>query len=135
MDVYIINNGEFVSSYDSIYHGDYRMDVGFKLSPDGKYIYNNSGNVFKCGYGRSNDIIYHRKFNKPFNSVAFDIEQNRLYMNVGERGTIYYYDYKTLEGLGTLKTLSKVNFMTVMDGKLITIENEDGNNGINILDI
>jgi len=135
MDVYIINNGEFVSSYDSIYHGDYRMDVGFKLSPDGKYIYNNSGNVFKCGYGQSNDIIYHRKFNKSFNSIAFDIEQNRLYMNVGERGTIYYYDYKTLEGLGTLKTLSKVNFMTVMDGKLITIENEDGNNGINVLDI
>lgn len=135
MKVYMINNGQFVSSYDSIYHGDYRMDVGFKLSPDGKHIYNNSGHVFKSGYGRGSDIIYYKKFNKPFNSVAFDIENNRLYMNVGERGTIYYYDYMTLEGLGTLQTQTKVNFMTVMDGKLITVENEDGNNGINVLGI
>ncbi|WP_102346015.1 stalk domain-containing protein [Bacillus sp. Marseille-P3661] len=134
MSVYMINNGQIVTSYDSIYHGDYPMLVGFTFSPDGKFIYNHSGVIFKTGYGRESDIQYFNKFNQSINSVAFDTESNKMFVNVGSAGMINVYDATTLKGIGTLQTSTTVNFMSVINQKIITIEHKGGDNGINVIE-
>ncbi|OEF98834.1 hypothetical protein BHF71_10775 [Vulcanibacillus modesticaldus] len=130
-----VDNGKFVMNYDSIYHGEYKIDLGFKLSPDGKYIFNYSGVIFKTGFGKEGDMLYHKRFSGPYNSIAFDLSDNKIYINPTDSNYIYAYDYTTLEYLASFKTETQVYFMGVIDDKLVTIENEGGSNGINVIKI
>ncbi|OEF98833.1 hypothetical protein BHF71_10770 [Vulcanibacillus modesticaldus] len=135
MKVFFIDKGNFITIYDSIYHGDYEMDIGFKISPDGKYIYNYSGVIFKTGYGKEGDMLYYKKFNQSYNSIAFDLGENKIYINAGDAGNIYIYNYETFEYLGTVKTLGKVKYMNIIGDELVTIEQKDEIFGINVIKI
>jgi len=51
-----VDNGKFVSSYSSTYYDSYPLAEKFKISPDGKYLFNSSGVVFTCNENVNEDM-------------------------------------------------------------------------------
>lgn len=87
---YYISNGMITGTKDSPYHGDY--DLGsfndfsdIKASPDGKYLFNNYGHVFK------GNLEYAAELEVPYNDIAFDLGQNRFYTGIG--GYVFRHNY------------------------------------------
>ncbi|MCM3663660.1 cell wall-binding repeat-containing protein [Mesobacillus subterraneus] len=87
---YYISNGVITGYKDSPYHGEY--DLGdfsnfsdIKASPDGKYLFNSYGHVFK------GNLEYAAELEVPYNDVAFDLGQNRFYSGIG--GYVFRHNY------------------------------------------
>jgi len=62
-----------VSSYSSTYYDSYPLAEKFKISPDGKYLFNSSGNE---------DMKFAFTLDKKFTDIAFNMEENRFYTAV-----------------------------------------------------
>lgn len=87
---YYISSGKITGYKDSPYHGEY--DLGdfshfsdIKSSPDGKYLFNDFGHVFK------GNLEYAAELEIPYNDVAFDLGQNRFY--TGIEGYVFRHNY------------------------------------------
>jgi hypothetical protein len=89
LEQYFILNGKFVGKQDSNSHGEYELGDQIKISPDGKYLFNDLGNVFK------GDLSYALKPEVPFNDLAFDLDQNRFFSGI--ENVIFEHDYSTFE--------------------------------------
>jgi len=133
MKVYSIKENTFLESYDSVYHGDYDMEERFKLSPDGKFIFNYSGHIFRTGYGRKNDIQYYNKLSHQYQSIAFDSQSNMFYISQSNSNIIYAYDYTSLQSRGEYTTLGTVEYMAAGSSRIITIERIEGMYGIHFV--
>ena len=94
IDAYEIINGKIINSYDSPYHGDYSMEKYMRISPDGRYIFNGSGNIFTCSPTKSGDMIFDEKIHS-FSSICFDLDNNNFY--VAEGNLLLTYEYNTLD--------------------------------------
>ncbi len=100
---YNVSDGILKDSYDSPYHGDYPLNPYFKISPDGKYIFNSAGTVFTIAINKSEDMKFYTNLNRPFVDIAFNIETNRFY--IAEPGkNIIAYDYSTFLPVTTYLT-------------------------------
>ncbi|GAE90286.1 alpha-L-arabinofuranosidase II precursor [Acetivibrio straminisolvens JCM 21531] len=126
--VYNIDNGKFVSYYDSIYHGDYSLDTYFKISPDGKYIFNGSGCIFTCTEDEKEDMRFFFKLDKEFNNIVFDLDHDLFFTSVGDM-QIHVYDYNTLRRIKTVNSKGNVSKLLYAAGELIALY-DDGKGGL-----
>lgn len=116
------SGGSFKEVYDSPYHGDYSLGTKIRVSPDGRYVFNNSGNVFTAGLGR--DLTYAGKLGSSYNDIAFDLQGGIIYTG-SDGGQIGIYDYSTFKQKGTTQTKGNVLFMFYENGSLISITRDD----------
>ena len=130
-DLYTIkyDNGKLIEQYDSPYHGDYKIGWRNRISPDGLYIFNSSGNIFKASDAKKEDLKIYIKLNKSFTDVVFDIENDRFYLAVYEN-TIYEYKYSTLTEVDSKYIEGRVQDMYLRDGYLIAVSRGTGNQTI-----
>ncbi|MBT2694453.1 cell wall-binding repeat-containing protein [Bacillus sp. ISL-55] len=89
---YYISQGNISGYKDSPYHGDYDLgNFGFitniKVSPDGKYLFNNMGHVFK------GNLDYAAELEIPYMDLAFVLNENRFYSGISNY--IFKHDYST----------------------------------------
>jgi hypothetical protein len=126
MDLYVMdyNNGSLVQKYDSPYHGDYKLIANNKISPDGKFIFNGSGNIFTVTGVKATNLTYANKLNIGFKDAAFDLGKNRLYTAVSSK-MINAYDYTTLESAGTYYTAGEVQKLLRRENELVAISQID----------
>ncbi len=125
MSAYRIANGVFLDGpfpggIDSPYHGDYAMYTNFRISPDGKYIFNGAGTIFSCVLNNLGVMNYYGKISKPFIDIAFDLAGNRFFTGTNG-GFIYEYDYATFKSTNTYKVQGEIVALYHRSGKLIAL--------------
>jgi hypothetical protein len=111
-------NGQFTASYDSPYHGDYDLAADLTISPDGKYIFNSLGNVFRAAVIKDSDMSYVGKLDKAYKTMAFDLNHGELYTS-NNRPYITAYDYMTFKPKYQLQTYGKPDYMFYQHGRLL----------------
>lgn len=125
--VYETNNGNYIGTdYNSPYHGDYEMTANFKLSPDGKYIFNTAGTIFNSSDSKYDDMTYVTSLNTDFSDVAFNIDQNKFYVGIKDN-KIAEYDYTNFNILKYHYTLGTVNSLFFRDNNLIALSKDSKN--------
>ncbi|OMP66177.1 S-layer homology domain-containing protein [Domibacillus epiphyticus] len=107
---YRITGGKLEAAIDSPYHGDYPLSPDITMSPDGKYLFNQSGHIFTLSETPSADMIYFTSLKKSFTSLAFDVNYGELYAAYGS-DFVQAYDYDTLGASYQLKTYGNVQKM------------------------
>lgn len=117
--------GVITTNYDSPYHGDYPIGSRIKISPDGAYIFSNSGSVFTSSSVASNDMQYKDKF-LSFADLIFDLPNQQMYAS-GIGPHLYVYDYSTYEANGFIRTILPVKEMSLYDGTIIALSAENNN--------
>lgn len=127
MTVYDIRSGKFTGGgYDSPYHGDYDMLPKFRMSPDGKYIFNAAGTIFKTSGSKYDDMTYVTTLSSTFSDVAFNIEENKFYTAV-TGNKIIEYDYNSFSQLKYYSTLGAVDSLFFKNNSLIAVSKNSSN--------
>ncbi|OZI12052.1 hypothetical protein CEW92_08290 [Bacillaceae bacterium SAS-127] len=110
ISAYSITDGVLGEEQSSPYHGDYELNEDLTISPDGKYLFNSTGHIFRSSATISADMTYFTTLDQPYKSIAFDVANSELY-TAKEDKRITAYDYSTMEPLGQLQTYGNVNKM------------------------
>lgn len=110
LSAYSIADGVLSPEQDSPYHGDYPLEKDLTLSPDGKYIFNSTGHIFRAAASASSDMSYFGKLDRPYTAIAFDTEYGELY-SANNQKFVQAYDYQTMEAIGQLTTYGNVKKM------------------------
>jgi serine protease Do len=114
-----VNQGKFTSSYDSPYHGTYALDTNIKISPDGKYIFNGSGNVFTSAQMSQDDMRYVGNIKKAFKDITF--EGSSKFYTGGIENAVYKHDYESFSQEGLYKTSGISKHLFYKDNEVISI--------------
>jgi putative cell wall-binding protein len=115
---YYISNGVITGTTDSPYHGEYDLgDFGnfsdIKASPDGKYLFNSYGHVFR------GNLEYASELEVPYSDIAFDLGQNRFYTGIG--GYVFRHNYSDFLINKYYLTNGEVLSMYQKDGQIYTL--------------
>ncbi|MDP4183019.1 MAG: hypothetical protein Q8942_18270, partial [Bacillota bacterium] len=97
----------------------------FKVSPDGKFIFFSSGNVFKCDPDTKKEGFY-VSLDKSFNDITFDIDNNKFYTATDNK-KIYVYDYDTKIGASILDCKDTIQYIYFKDNEIIALAINDDN--------
>ncbi|WP_052085707.1 cell wall-binding repeat-containing protein [Clostridium sp. HMP27] len=125
--VYGTKSGDFTRNiYGSPYHGDYEMLPKFRISPDGKYIFNAAGTIFKTSDSMYGDMTYVTSLNANFFDIAFNTKQNTFYAAV-EGNKIAEHDYSNFNILKYYTTLGKVDSLFSQNDTLIAVSKNNNN--------
>jgi serine protease Do len=89
MEVFNIHNGIISVGYDSPYHGDYDMEEWMYISPDGRYIFNAAGTIFRATSLKETNMKYVTSIGTPFNSVGFSVDATEFYVTIEDRLITY----------------------------------------------
>ena len=103
MASYSIENGRLNAGIRSPYHGDYNLTQDVTISPDGKYIFNGYGHIFRATSVDSTDMKYYGQLDRTYNTIAFDIANGELY-TASDKKFIQAYDYGFMEPIYQLET-------------------------------
>lgn len=122
IEVFSINNGQLVSSYDSPYHGDYDMLPELVISSDGKHIFNKAGTVFKATPLQATNMQFVTDLNRAFNDVAFNDEGTAFYLAVADQ--LYMYDYESFTPLAVYNMSGEGYYLFNHKGNLIIVGEE-----------
>lgn len=122
MEVFTVENGIFTGGYDSPYHGDYNLDTYTTISPDGRYLFNHAGTVFRSTSLRETNMKYFTDLRTGFSDVAFNPELTEFYLTIGDR--IYVYDYETFTLRKTYSMSGEGYFLFNHKGKLVVLGEE-----------
>lgn len=113
--------GHFVKRYDSPYHGDY--DLGnfsyltqIKISPDGKYVFNNTGHIFQAP-----SLEFYKQLRYDYDDITFDQANNLFY--AGRNGLILSYSYNTFEIVGALSAFGEIKKVHQNNEALVILSN------------
>jgi|GEM_PF-486385 len=102
----------------------YFVDSFFKISPDGKYLFNSSGAIFKCDGDSSVDMSYVGS-TEDFFDIAFDLPNDRFYVSKGK--TYVEYCYSNLERVGEYTAPRDITGLFSAGGHLLAIDQYDWN--------
>ncbi|MGD6855711.1 S-layer homology domain-containing protein [Bacillus infantis] len=122
MEVFTVENGIFTGGYDSPYHGDYNLDTYMTISPDGRYLFNHAGTVFRSTSLRETNMKFFTDLGTGFSDVAFNPELTEFYLTIGDR--IYVYDYETFTLRKTYSMGGEGYFLFNHKGKLVVLGEE-----------
>lgn len=100
----------------------YFVDSFFKISPDGKYLFNSSGAIFKCDGDSSVDMSYVGSI-EDFLDIAFDLPKDRFYVSKGK--TYVEYCYSSLEKVGEYAAARDIIGLFSASGRLLAIDRYD----------
>ena len=126
IETYIYSNGICQNTYDSPYHGDYDLNTNMRISPDGKYIFNGSGMIFKCSNAKEYDMTYLNQLSSPFTDIAFDINSNLIYA-AQQGGSIKVYNYENFSPISTLSTEGVAQDIYYSNNKLLSVSKTPNN--------
>lgn len=126
IEVYVYTNGIYQTYYDSPYHGDYDIRPYMQISPDGKYIFNSSGNIFACSDKRSDDMKYVNKLSSAFTDVAFNLNSNLIFA-AQPKGNIKVYNYENFSELSTLITEGISKNLYYKNNQLLSVSSTANN--------
>ncbi|WP_165755805.1 S8 family serine peptidase [Ruminiclostridium hungatei] len=125
--MYPIQNGQLSGQVDGppldaeeSYLGSY-----FKISPDGKYLFNSYGSIFKCHEDSSIDMSYVGSIGQSFYKIAFDLPNDRFYVSTGK--TYVEYRYSSLERVGEYTAPRDITGLFSAGGSLLAIDQYEGN--------
>lgn len=107
---YTITNGVLSPEQRSPYHGDYALGKDLTISPDGKYLFNSTGHIFRSAVTTSSDMTFFSKLDRPYSSIAFDTEYGELY-TANNKNIIQIYDYTTMEPIDQIQTYGTIDKM------------------------
>lgn len=114
------SNGTVVSIVGSPYNGAYPMTTNFRISADGKYVFNGSGEVFDA-----NNLTHVKTLNDAFYDIAFNPANNNFYTADKLNNTITEYAYDTTNTfvpIATYHTDGPVSHLFLQNGRLITVQ-------------
>ncbi len=97
----------------------------FEISPDGKYLFNSSGAIFKCHEDSSIDMSYVGSIGKSYNKIAFDLPKDRFYVSNGRK--YEEYCYSSLEKVGEYTAPREITGLFSAGGRLLAIDQYEGN--------
>lgn len=137
ISAYNLLNGQFVEAsypggYDSPYHGDYSMTTNFKLSPDGRYIFNGAGTVFESTNSQYDDMNYVYRLNSSFTDIAFDLGSERFYTT--NNTIVGVYDYDNFQQSGMYHTDGTGKILFNGNDQIIALSVLGGSNIIEFID-
>ncbi|PLT35222.1 Ig-like domain-containing protein [Bacillus sp. V5-8f] len=130
IDAFEVNKGDITATYDSPYHGDYDIDFEGRITPDGQYMYNDSGYVFELAPLKSGDMVYSFDMGDEFHDFAF---HEKLTFAASNYGGIDIYEYNTDHYLYSLKEDVLVNHLYYKDGLIAIYEDESGKNFVEFI--
>ncbi len=115
-----VSAGNFVTGKDSPYHGDYEMATNFRLSPDGNYVFNGSGEIFDTNLNHVTSL------GMQFADVAFDLGNNMFYLGNLTGTGVSLFDYGTQSNrvftqIGKLPTMGTVKNLFYQNGNLVVL--------------
>ncbi|KGK91326.1 hypothetical protein DP73_04180 [Desulfosporosinus sp. HMP52] len=124
MEYFDVLNGLVQSQKDSPYHGDYNMATNFRLSPDGNYVFNGSGEIFDANLGHVTSL------NTKFTDVTFDLANNKFYLGNKAGKGIMVFDYGTdlnrvFKQIGSISTNGYVQNLFFQNNSLIALSKND----------
>ncbi|WP_394138206.1 S-layer homology domain-containing protein [Cytobacillus oceanisediminis] len=122
MEVFMIRDGVFTGGYDSPYHGDYNLDTYMTISPDGRYLFNHAGTVFRATALKDTNMKFYADLGTGFNDISFNSELTEFYLTIGDR--IYVYDYETFTLLKTYSLSGDGYFLFNHQGQLVVLGEE-----------
>nr|WP_275695656.1 S-layer homology domain-containing protein [Fredinandcohnia sp. SECRCQ15] len=122
MEVFNINNGVISVGYDSPYHGDYEMDEWMFISPDGRYIFNAAGTVFRATALKETNMQYVTDIGTPFYTIGFSEDGTEFYVTTEDQLITYSYD--TFQPIATHALNGAGYFTFNHKGKLIIVGEE-----------
>lgn len=114
ISTFSIVEGKLQSEVDSPYHGEYRLNENLKISPDGRYLLNGLGGIFRASAISNADMTYIGALDRPFTSIAFDLIYGELYSANG-KNLIQVYDYNTFVADYQLTSYGNINYMFYND--------------------
>lgn len=125
MVAFVLIDGLCIDKYSWPYFHDYDgVTADLCVSPDGSYIFNGSGWVFKCLPEQAGDMTYYGDIGNTYTSICFDLPNNRFYTS--ENNTLTIYEYDTLTILDT-RVFSNQLVMLKHDGeKIIAVQKDSG---------
>lgn len=120
MSFFDVSNGMVQSQKDSPYHGDYTMLTNFRLSPDGNFVFNGSGEIFDA------NLIHLSSLNMRFTDVTFDLSSNKFYLGNRDAKGITVFDYgselnRVFTKIGQISTNGYVSSLYSQNDKLIAL--------------
>lgn len=98
----VLDKGKYTTAYDSPYHGDYGMSEKIKVSANGQYIFNGSGNIFSSTPMRQDDMKFVVKLNRGFKDVTFNGD-SQFYTTNGEK-IVYAYNHSSFKEIDKYTT-------------------------------
>lgn len=107
---YTLSNGVLQSELRSPYHGTYPLGKDLTISPDGKFLFNSTGNIFRSSAANTADMIYHGKLDRPYSAIAFDTVYGEVY-TANSKNYIQTYDYMTMGSTGQLESYGIIDHM------------------------
>lgn len=118
------NQGQFEDSYGAPQMpSDCLVKDNFRLSPDGKYLFNSWGSVFNTTNNKTTDMTYANKLNKPFSDIAFNIQDGVFYTAVSGN-SIYVYNYNNLSPITSVDTDGDIQNLYYNNSKLIGVSKD-----------
>jgi putative cell wall-binding protein len=116
MNYYPINEGKIMGPH---YPEMNRYQVGrlIKMSPDGHYLFNNSGDYY-------NDNLDHEGKLSEFTDISFDLPHNRFFVAWGPGGVIYEDDYTTFQQKNLYLTHGVIVQTFYQNGQLIILSRD-----------
>lgn len=99
-------SGAIVSDWDSIYHGDHRMDGNVYISADGSYLLTRGGDLYTCAPSRESDMRYigGLSVGKVY-GAAWDAPRGLMY--TVEADGIHCYNSATFARMGVIAVPSR----------------------------
>ena len=119
MDVFRLTDGKFTTTYDSPYHGDYKLSTVFGITPDGKFIVNGAGSAFTATNNKTSDMNYAGTMDKFDIFVANKNHTEKFY--TATKNVINQVDTNTLSTTKTYKTQGTIVKLLMTDTQLIAI--------------
>lgn len=113
-----------IDFYEWPYHYNYPSQGYFKISPEGKYIFNSAGTVFYATDDKSDDMTYVTSIKHEFKDIAFDTAGNKFY-TANSNNTIKVYDYTNFRLLRSYNTYSNIENIFIQGNKIITVTKDD----------
>ncbi|WP_160034942.1 stalk domain-containing protein [Paenibacillus sp. An7] len=119
MDVFRLTDGKITTTYDSPYHGDYKLSTVFGITPDGKFIVNGAGSIFTATNNKTSDMNYAGTMDKFDIFVANKNHTEKFY--TATKNVINQVDTNTLSTTKTYKTQGTIVKLLMTDTQLIAI--------------
>lgn len=133
---YPFTKGILFGGYDSPYHGDYNFNTAFGISPDDKYIYSGSGEVYYCSDQKAltwdgtddnphTDLTHAFSLSLPngnFNAIAFDPGRNQFF--TGDRFGITSFDNTNFTAKGYAAVSGEVVGLFNTASSVVAVENK-----------
>ncbi len=118
--VFTYDNGQIKTSYDSRYHGDYVEGYRNRITPDGEFLINSTGNIARVSPVKTEDIMFSFALGNSFSDLCFDESGDRFFSVSGKK--ITQYKTSTFEQINTFETEKNADRIFFYGNRLVALQ-------------